>query len=157
MYAGPLCLAGQFVVVLWAGQKKIAKSLVNHVLLRRRSATSEELAAQAEQLQASIAFFRIETNQGTAPPAPKPAAAAPHAAHLAHKPIVVAHAQAKDEHAAAARPKARRAGVGPKPNGHAATASAWNSRRRPRTPMTGISCATEGSRPWACMTTPASS
>jgi methyl-accepting chemotaxis protein len=43
--------------------------------LRQMSATSEELAAQAEELQASIAFFRIEDgNSRKAAARPRPAA-----------------------------------------------------------------------------------
>lgn len=40
----------------------------------RMSATSEELAAQAEELQASIAFFRVDSSAGGSKAAKKPAA-----------------------------------------------------------------------------------
>ena len=69
------------------------------------SATSEELAAQAEQLQASIAFFRINTtgNRATEPAArrsPAPVRAA--AAAPARKPGAVKAPAAKPGKAARA-------------------------------------------------------
>lgn len=46
-------------------------ALAFSVVIEQMSATSEEPAARAEQLQSSIAYFRTDTNGGTAAPPQK--------------------------------------------------------------------------------------
>jgi methyl-accepting chemotaxis protein len=88
------------------------------------SATAEELAAQAEQLQASIAYFRIGSEAVSGTPAVAKSAAAP-VRTAAHKPTLVEHlrapADAKHVPAEPVAParKPRRPSQMPKPNGHA--------------------------------------
>jgi methyl-accepting chemotaxis protein len=64
------------------------------------AATSEELAAQSEELQTSIAFFRVDTSAAASKPAQRSAAKpqarpAAHTAAPAHKANTIAHQQAR--------------------------------------------------------------